>query len=109
MEIIYSPESVDDLIKIYTYIASVIQAPDNAKELVNRLRRNIRKLDYMPFRHRLVEWEPWNSMGMRVFPVDNFDIYYLVDTEKSVVQIVRIFYSGRDIENLIKTQNERDL
>ena len=35
MEIIYSPESVDDLISIYSYISSAFFEPDTAEEQVN--------------------------------------------------------------------------
>lgn len=101
MEIIFSPESLDDLINIYSYISSVLYEPEIAKNQVNRIREAIRNLDLLPMRHRIVDWEPWRSMEMRVFPVNNYEIYYLVDQNRSVVQIVRIFYSGRDVENII--------
>ena len=55
----------------------------------------------MPLRHRIVDWEPWHSMEMRIFPINNYDIYYLVNSEQAIVQIVRIFYSGRDVQNII--------
>ena len=105
MEIIYSPESQDDLINIYSYIASVLLEPEIAKDQVNRIRESIRKLDQMPMRHRIIDWEPWHSMGMRFFPINNYVVYYLVDLDRSVVQIVRIFYSGRDVENILIQKN----
>ena len=42
-------------------------------------------------------------MEMRFLPVDNFTVYYLVDNNKKTVSIVRIFYSGRDVEHIIQT------
>ena len=42
-------------------------------------------------------------MGMRFLPVDNFTVYYLVDNDEGKVSIVRIFYSGRDVEHIIQT------
>lgn len=109
MEIIYSPESLDDLISIYSYISSAFFEPDTAEEQVNRIRGNIRKLDQMPLRHKLVDWEPWHSMGMRFFPVDNYDVYYLVNMEESKVQVVRIFYAGRDVENIINREHSDNI
>lgn len=104
MKIIYSPESLDDLIRIYSYISTVLLEPDTAEAQVNHIRDNIRKLDNFPFRHKVVDWEPWHTMGMRLFPVNNYDVYYLVNEDQTNVQIVRIFYSGRDVENIIKIQ-----
>ena len=92
-----------------TYGASILilpfekLAPPNAESQVNRIRKAIRSLDLFPEGHTTVEWEPWASMGMRFLPVDNFIVYYLVDTKEGTVSIVRIFYSGRDVEHIIHT------
>lgn len=102
-KIIYSPESIDDLRAIYSYIAFEKLAPQNAEGQVNRIRKSIRSLNLFPEGHTTVEWEPWASMGMRFLPVDNFIVYYLVDNNVGKVNIVRIFFSGRDIEHIIQT------
>ena len=102
-QIIYSPESLDDLRAIYSYIAFEKLAPENAEGQVNRIRKAIRSLDLFPEGHTTVDWEPWASMGMRFLPVDNFTVYYLVDNDEGKVRIVRIFYSGRDVEHIIQT------
>ena len=102
-KIIYSPKSLDDLRTIYSYIAFEILAPKNAIDQVNRIRKAIRSLDLFPEGHTTVDWEPWASMGMRFLPVDNFTVYYLVDNDEGKVSIVRIFYSGRDVEHIIQT------
>ena len=102
MEIIYSPKALEDLIDIYSYIPYSLYEPNLAEVFLNRIRDNIRKLDQMPLRHPLVDWEPWHSMGMRIFPIGNYEIYYLVDREQSIVRIIRIIYGGRDTESMIK-------
>ena len=102
-KIIYSPESLDDLRAIYSYIAFEKLAPQNAEGQVNRIRQAIRSLDLFPEGHTTVEWEPWASMGMRFLPVDNYIVYYLVDIKEEKVSIARIFYGGRDVENILQT------
>ena len=57
-KIIYSPESLDDLRAIYSYIAFEKLAPENAENQVNRIRKSIRSLDLFPEGHTTVEWEP---------------------------------------------------
>lgn len=99
--VIYSPTALDDLRAIYSYIAEELLAPQAAANTVNCIRSDIRKLDQFPEKHRQVEWEPWASMGMRIMPVKNFVIYYLVDKEAYIVTIVRVFYGGRDVEHII--------
>ena len=102
-QIIYSPESLDDLRDIYSYLAFETLAPKNAEGQVNRIRKAIRALDLFPEGHTTVDWEPWASMQMRFLPVDNFIVYYLVDNNEGTVSIVRIFYGGRDVEHIIQT------
>ena len=98
-QIIYSPESLDDLRVIYSYIAFEKLAPENAEGQVNRIRKAIRSLDLFPEGHTTVDWEPWASMEMRFLPVDNFIVYYLVDNNEGTVSIVRIFYGGQPVSN----------
>lgn len=99
--VIYSQQAKDDLIEIYTYIAFDLQVPDIAEGQVNRIRKAIRLLNFMPSRHVNVEWEPWKSMGMHQVPVDNYVVYYLVNDGEHIVSIIRIFYRGRDVEGII--------
>ena len=100
----YSPEAVEDLKKIYSYIAFELEAPDAAENQVNRIRKGIRALDFMPLRHAIVDWEPWHSMSMHKMPIDNFVVYYTVDENAFTVTVIRIFYGGRDVESIIKSE-----
>ena len=97
--VIYSPQAKDDLMEIYSYIAFELQVPDIAEGQVNRIRKAVRSLNFMPARYVNVEWEPWKSMEMHRVTVDNFTVYYLVN--EHIVSIIRIFYNGRDIEGII--------
>lgn len=97
--VVYSPEALNDLKDIYAYIAQELLEPDTALNQVNRIRKEIRSLDFMPSRYALVDWEPWKSMGMHKVPVDNFVVFYTVDSDSMTVVIIRIVYGGRDIES----------
>ena len=98
----YSSEAKDDLMSIYSYIAFELKMSDTAEKQINRIREKIRALNLMPARYSPVKWEPWKSMGMHCMPVDNLIVYYLVDENNSMVTVVRIFYGGRNVENIIK-------
>lgn len=86
-KIICSPEAVDDLRNIYSYISAELQEPSIAKNQVDMIRQSIKSLDEMPERHMKVEWEPWNSMDMRKFPVSNYVVFYYVDNEDNSVSM----------------------
>lgn len=104
--VIYSSKAKDDLIEIYSYIAFDLQVPDIAEGQVNRIRKTIRSLDFMPSRYITVEWEPWKSMRMHQVPVDNFVVYYVVNDDSRTVTVIRIFYGGRYIEDIINTDDK---
>ena len=99
----YSGDALNDLREIYTYIANELLVPETAAAQVGRIRKEVLSLEFMPARYALVEWEPWHSMGMYQFPVNNFIVYYLVDDEAGTVTVVRVFYGGRDIEGIVNS------
>lgn len=101
----YSEDALNDLREIYNYIAIELLVPETAAAQVGRIRKAVRSLDFMPARYEVVEWEPWYSMEMHQLPVNNFIVYYLVEDEAKIVTVVRIFYSGRDIEGIINSQD----
>lgn len=102
----YSADALDDLRKIYTYIENVLISLEAAKAQLSRIRKKVRSLDIMPARYILVDYEPWCSMKMHQLSVDRFIVYYLIDKEKRLVTVVRIFYSGRDIEEIINSNKK---
>lgn len=105
-KVIYSPQALQDLTEIYEYIRFTLQARIAADNQSSRIRKMIRSLVTLPIRHTLVEWEPLVSMKIYKVPVDNYMVFYRIDDELTTVSIVRIFYSGRNIEELIKNVND---
>ena len=104
--VIYSPQALNDLKDIYAYIAQELLVPDTARNQVNRIRKEIRSLDFMPSRYASVDWEPWKSMGMHKVPVDNFVVFYTVDSDSMTVTVIRIVYGGRDTESIAAQNHE---
>lgn len=93
-----SERAEHDLRNIYEYIAFELSSPENASGQLERLEKNIMGLEQMPNRFRRYENEPWHSRGLRVLPVDNFVVFYIPDEETKKVTVVRVMYSGRDID-----------
>lgn len=97
-KIAYSAKARQDLRNIYKYIAFNLLMPETATKQVQRIMNAIRSLDEMPLRFRLYDREPWYSQGLRFFSVNNYLVFYLPDKNQNMVNIVRIMYSGRDID-----------
>ncbi len=103
--VVYSPEARNDIKDIYSYIAFELLVPGTAEGQVNRIRKTIRSLDFMPSRNPIVDWEPWKSMSMHKVPVDNFVVFYTVDDVALTVTIIRIVYGGRDMQRMAAQMN----
>ena len=96
-----SEQADKDLRGIYEYIAFELLSPENALGQLNRLETAINKLDHMPEKHHNYEREPWRGRGLRVFPVDNYLVFYIADTKNKVVTVIRVMYSGRDVDKIL--------
>ena len=86
-----------DLKDIVSYVSIQLQERITARTLYQAIRENVLKLGFMPERYPLWEDEPWHSYGLRKLLVKHYLVFYLVDHEKSCVQVVRIIFAGRDI------------
>ena len=102
----YTETARRDLRNVYVYIAYNLLVPDIATGQVQKIMREIRKLDGMLMRFKLYEDEPWHSKGLRFFSVNNYLVFYLPKEQENTVYIIRIIYSGRDVK---KQLDETDI
>ena len=97
-KVMISAQAEEDLRCIFEYIAYYLRSAKNAIGQLRRLEENIASLDQMPERYRLYEQEPWRERGLRVLPVDNYLVFYIPDRESGTVNIIRVMYGGRNVE-----------
>ncbi len=105
----YTAQALEDLKGIYEYISLVLLSPDSASKMVEKIKKAIRSLDYMPEKYKIYDQEPWKSKELRYFPVNNYLIFYLVNKEHAYVNIIRIIYGERDITQQLKSLNTSEL
>lgn len=98
-EVIITKQADADLRGIYEYITFELLSPDNAAGQLERLEKRIMALEEFPEKFRPYEKEPWCSRGVRVMPVDNYLVFYILDKREKVVEILRVMYTGRNIDN----------
>ena len=106
-EVELSEQDDSDLRGIFEYIAFELHSPENASGQLDRLEEQILSLDTMPERYRKYEKEPWKSRGLSVLPVDNYVVFYIPDSDKKVVTILRVMYAGRDIDNQLNLHTKQ--
>jgi toxin ParE1/3/4 len=101
-KIILTEQADADLRNIYEYIAFTLLEPSIAAGQLERIEKGIQSLDEMPERFCMFEIEPWCSRGLRQMPVDNFIVFYIPKTEDNTVNVIRVMYGGRDINDQFK-------
>lgn len=55
----------------------------------------------MPERFRRYKYEDLNNENIRICPVKNYLIFYQVNNEKKLVEIIRVLYSKRNYEDIL--------
>lgn len=102
----YTAQALEDLKGIYEYIAFVLLSPDTAKHFIEKLKKAVRSLEFMPEKYKIYDQEPWKSKELRYFPVNNYLVFYCINKEQHFVNIVRIFYGERDISQQLRSSED---
>lgn len=85
-------------IKIFEYIAFSLLSPEYAVGQVERIEKEVMGLSQLPERFKLYGKRKWKRYGLRVMPVDNFRVFYMVNEEKKMVMVLRVLYKGQNME-----------
>lgn len=96
-----STQASEDIKDIYEYIADVLCEKETALNILNLFEENILSLSEMPGRYRIYESEPWQSRGVHVMSVKKYLIFYVINEEEKTVNVFRVIYGSRDIENVL--------
>lgn len=91
-----------DLRGIYEYIAFELLSPENAAGQLERLEKSIAGLEEFPEKFVCYENGAWRDRGLRIMPVDNFRVCYILNKEACTITIIRVLYVGRDIDEQLK-------
>lgn len=97
----YAPQARNDLHAIVDYIEHALSTPQAAYKQSQRIRNAIHSLEAFPERHTRVDWEPWQSLGVRRLSIGNYAVFYRVETAEHRVTIMRIVYGGRNLSGLV--------
>ena len=95
--IMITSQAEQDLRQIYEYISYDLLSPETAAEQIDRLQKNILNLSFLPYRFKQYDQDPWFSRGLHSMPVDNFQIFYIPDSNTLTVTILRIMHNLQNI------------
>ena len=89
-------QAQEQMIDIADYIQNELLAPRAAIDTMSALRSSIKSLSSMPGRIQLTEEEPWHSEGIRRMVVQNFYVYFWIDEDRKIIQVMAVVYARRD-------------
>ena len=100
-EVLMETSAEADLFGILEYITNTLKAPVNAKRTYVTIREKLSTLETMPQRNRIIDEEPYKSMGIRPLYIENFIAFYDVDEDAHEVHVLRVVYNRRQWQNLL--------
>lgn len=106
-KVIISAQAENDLRGIFEYITFELLSPENAEKQLDHLEKQILSLDEMSERFPRYGKEPWYSRGLRFVSIDNYIVFYIPDIEEQTVTILRVMYSGRNIEEQLSIHTKQ--
>lgn len=99
-KVVITDSALDDMNKIYSYIADTLLSPDNAASQCDRIADAILLLDTFPERNRIMDSSREHKMGLRMLPVDNYMVFYCI--KGSCVFVTDVLYGACDYEEKLK-------
>lgn len=90
------PAALEQMDKIYAYIAQNLCAKDAAQNLLDKLDDASRSLKMLPERGAVRKSGKFANKGYRQLFADNFTIVYRIDKKEKQVIIVAVHYSRRN-------------
>ncbi|MBO5560662.1 MAG: type II toxin-antitoxin system RelE/ParE family toxin [Firmicutes bacterium] len=87
--------ALDDMEKIYNYIAYELRSPETAMAQYDRIAESILALDIFPERYSETKYKIKNGMKLRQMPIDNYSVFYRIEQDN--VTVTNVLYSASDI------------
>lgn len=87
--------ALEDLDKIYAYIASNLHEPGTAESMIDALEEGILSLESMPYRFPERRTGSYANRGYRQLMVKNYAVIYRVDEAQKQVIVVTVRYARR--------------
>ena len=91
-----------DIDETFEYISNELLNIDAAKNLADNLEMKFEDLTKTPKMGRIVDNPFLRREDVRLVHVDNYLVYYIVDEKSKSVVILRVVFSGRNQDKILK-------
>ena len=101
----FTKKAESDLDEILSYISIELSNPDAAASFLKDLQTVLTSICSVPKIGRIVKNEFLPDKEIRKSLVGNYVLYYLPDTEEKSIYVLRILYSRRNLDELVREIN----
>ena len=100
---VFVEHAITDLQNILDYISVNLSNPQAAKLFYEKINEAIELICDFPYSHQVYQSSFVHSENIRIANVDNYSMSYEIDEQNKSVAILRIIYSKRNLEELLKS------
>jgi plasmid stabilization system protein ParE len=90
-----------DILSTVNYIAAVLKVPVTANNLLDELEKCEKILEETPNIYPFVPDEYLAEKGFKFVMVKNYILFFIVDEDDMIVNVVRFLYGRRDWRNIL--------
>ena len=101
-EVDFSEMAIKDLEEIFDFIIDTTESLNLARNSIDKIRASILNLDNFPERFPKPNIVNHKHKNLRKMSLGAYIVYYEVNKKNEIVNVVRIFSSKRDIENILE-------
>ena len=85
-----TPQAEEQIFQIAWYIIEEFQAPETAAKVLDRLEKELNRLEYLPERILLLDEEPWHSRGIHKYVIGNYIAYFVISEPDRIVRVTSV-------------------
>jgi len=95
-----------DILSTVTYISDVLKNNIAANNLLDEINRHEKILEEMPGIYPFVNDEYLSEKGLKYVIIKNYLLFFIINEEDKIVNVVRFLYGRRDWKNIIILDEE---
>lgn len=98
-KVIILKSALNDIEKIYEYIAYDLLSPNSASKITNHIFESISKLQTFPKKYTVLKFDTKNNQDIRRMNVDNYAVFFTIVS--NTVKVISVFYGSSNIDYLL--------
>ena len=92
----------EDILSTIEYITNVLKNPITANKLLDEIERHEEILENTPNIYPFVSDDYLAKKGIKYTMIINYLMFYTIDEDGKIVNVIRFLYGRRDWKNLLK-------